>query len=66
MEFSMTREEALNTNLVQTGDYFVYKVVQVKETTVVVTPYKGEQWGEQWGEHYEYRLDSLYPYDGAL
>lgn len=62
----MTREEALNCHLVQTGDYFVYEIVEVKNTTVIVTPYKGEQWGEQWGQQYEYRLSDLYPYDGAL
>ena len=62
----MTRKEALNCNLVQTGDYFVYEVVEVKDTTAVVTPYKGEQWGEHYGQNYEYRLDSLYPYEGSL
>ncbi|MFM6349073.1 MAG: hypothetical protein ACKPFK_28625 [Dolichospermum sp.] len=52
--------------LLMTGDYFVYEVVTVKENTVVLTPYKGEQWGERFGENYEYSFDSLYPYTGSL
>ncbi|MFM6202845.1 MAG: hypothetical protein ACKPE1_27545 [Dolichospermum sp.] len=68
----MTQRQELETflqeggYLVMTGDHFVYEVVTVKENTVVVTPYKGEQWGERFGENYEYSFDSLYPYTGSL
>ncbi|MFM6649916.1 MAG: hypothetical protein ACKPJO_15840 [Dolichospermum sp.] len=52
--------------LVMTADYFVYEIVNLKEHTAIVTPYKGEQWGERCGENYEYSFDSLYPYTGSL
>ncbi|MFM6270500.1 MAG: hypothetical protein ACKPFA_28995, partial [Dolichospermum sp.] len=55
-----------NNGVLFYGDYFVYEVVTVKENTVVLTPYKGEQWGERFGENYEYSFDSLYPYTGSL
>jgi hypothetical protein len=49
--------------LVQTGDYFQYVVVQDKVDTVIVTPDQGHftQWGEHQALEYEYSKDSLYP-----
>ena len=49
--------------LVQTGDYYNYEVIEDKGTSVIVTPAYGHptQWGESEGENYEYKKESLYP-----
>lgn len=54
-------------DLVHTGDYFVYEIVQDNGDNVVVTPAYGypTQWGDKEDEHYGYRKDLLYPGDGT-
>lgn len=63
MSKKMTRQEALNTVLVETGDRITYAILEVKETTAVVTPCVGLQVGETNGKEYEYPLSELQPLD---
>ena len=54
-------------DVVHTGDYFTYEVIEDKGTSVVVQPAYGYslQWGETQEGQYEYAKSSLHPGSGG-
>ena len=53
-------------DLVHTGDYFTYEVIEDKDTSVIVQPAYGYslQWHETQEGQYEYAKTSLHPGKG--
>ena len=54
-------------DVVHTGDYFTYEVIEDKGTSVVVQPAYGYslQWGETQEEQYFFAKSSLHPGSGG-
>lgn len=63
MTYTEAQEYLKNSSYVTTGEG-VYTVIELKQNSIILSPWSGNCWDDEDGV--EYPLRSVYPYNGAI